>query len=427
MALSQAEQQAIFEESLRKKKMEQSGETNPISSESPNVQKQAENTQNKALAQVLTGNPKATMRMLASDPANQQNINTLVDQVDTKQVVKDQTKQIISNPQALLQKHNEIETKIQEGKPLGLLDTFVQTASFFIPQALGMVVGGALEGTEGAVAGGELGGALGQQYRQYQQDQQKLGLAQHAEARQTREGIVDRSIKIQALDPNSLENKLATEKLAVSKGRLQLDQINTARLAKEQRLREQRSERDYKLREAKFGLDKVKESQLSDSQVKDLNGVKEVTRQLSSFNFNGLNSSGPVEGRIKSFAESLGISKDVDFIELKAQTGSVLAKYMQSISGSAISEREATRLIGNLPTVKDNSVAFISKLNRFQRELDISLKSKVDSITKGQELRAESAKKFLEKDKPIKSTAITRENPRSELERLRKLKASKGK
>jgi hypothetical protein len=446
MALSQEEQQAIFEESLKQKKVQQdkesnifdrvstatrrelpsTAETQPISTESANVQKQIAETQNKVIDQFVKTKPEVQTRMISKTAP--QEVNTLIDSAPAPDNIKNAAKKIHNDPAALAKKHTEIAQKKMEGKPLGMLDTFMDSASLLIPQALGMVVGGIVGGAEGAV-GAFKGAAAGHkqvtdlQDRAFQKDitKEKLGIQKK---RAAMEGI---------------SGERAERRLDIQEERLQLAKEEEGRKDREAQIRQERFERQQALNEQKFGLSTTKAGQLSDKQTDDLSNIDVALSQVNQFNFKALSDTGPVEGRLRSFAESMGVESNLDFVELKAQINATLADYMKTISGSAVSEQEAERLKAILPQAKDSAPAFKAKLFRFEKQLRARMKTKVAGITKGQSLKSKSAKRFLEGNETAKDIQKTKQTVQQikqkqvqkgltadKLKRLKELRAKAG-
>jgi hypothetical protein len=427
MARTTEEQQALFEESLEEQRRRQAGEPNAIGPASPNVQKQQQETQTKVFAEFMKAKPSVQTRMISQSAPEQ--VATILDQAPAPDNIKNQAKRIHADPQALARKHNEIENKRVEGKPLGLLDTFLEASAFFLPQALGAAVGGILEGTEGAVAGAEEGGRLGTSFRQAKLQQEQLELRKAKTEADISQG--ERALGIRAEQAQATEQRLAQ-----AEERLQIQRQEESRKEREARLRQERFEQQQALNIDKFGLTTKKSEELSDKQVDDLSNIQVALDQVNDFNFKALTTTGPVEGRIRSVAESMGIESNLDFVELKAQVNATLADYMKAISGAAISEKEAERLSAILPQAKDSAPAFKAKLARFERQLRSRLKTKVTGITKGQVLRSASAKRFLEgketsadvrkeKAPAVKRTAVRRLSA-DKLQRLKELRAKRG-
>ncbi len=106
---------------------------------------------------------------------------------------------------------------------------------------------------------------------------------------------------------------------------------------------------------------------------------------------------GPVEGRLSALISKTGYN-DPSFLAIQSIMGKYTADYMKSISGAAISEREAERLSGLIPNVNQQEAKFHSNLSTAKRELDFKLRtnarewgfkdadnaiSKIDSIGMG--------------------------------------------
>lgn len=66
--------------------------------------------------------------------------------------------------------------------------------------------------------------------------------------------------------------------------------------------------------------------------------------------------------------------------KLKSLTGSVLAEYIKSISGAAVTNEEAARLLAVVPNMNDDDKIFNDKLDQFQKILNSSKEEKIKAI-----------------------------------------------
>jgi len=143
---------------------------------------------------------------------------------------------------------------------------------------------------------------------------------------------------------------------------------------------------------------KTEHAQLSDKQVDKLGDLIASYRSANDIKgMRALNSVGPVEGRLKKAWTDMGFKGNPDFVKLKTEVGTLLASYMKSISGVAISEPEAQRLEKLIPSLKEDKANFLAKLDVFQKQLVRSIESQVDIISIGQPLRAETARNVFQK------------------------------
>lgn len=75
---------------------------------------------------------------------------------------------------------------------------------------------------------------------------------------------------------------------------------------------------------------------------------------------------GPVRGLLGEIANWLGIEA-IEPAALRAMTGEVFARYVQSISGAAASDKEVQRLMRNMATMRDQDDVFAAKLQVMKR------------------------------------------------------------
>jgi len=132
----------------------------------------------------------------------------------------------------------------------------------------------------------------------------------------------------------------------------------------------------------KLELKKEMMGRLSDKQLsmvanydKSLDIIKTIIEDKSKFD------TGPVAGRWHTMAGWVGMN-DAKKAAFKAEVGDQLAQYIKSISGAAVSEQEAARLIANLPTMNDNDEQFISKLNTVRERLEQGRRIDLDLMGK---------------------------------------------
>jgi hypothetical protein len=293
------------------------------------------------------------MQVAASQAPDQ--VKTIVDNMSADESVRFQVKKLIDNPQALAQQQARIDTQKAEGKPMGMVDQFVDGLQFFMPTALGALVG-SLGGSAAAVEGAEMGTKLGKDYRDFKGQNFDRTL----KAKQVESDIAAQQM---AAGVNAMNADLRARELSNTEKRIAME------MKREQRLQTMGMQQ-LGLREQAQNLNEMKAGQLSDKQADDISSLYDTQDQLKSFNLDALKTTGPVEGRIRNLAESFGLEQNTDFIELKANIGSTLSNYMKSISGAAVNENEAKRLSAILPSVKDNDDQFVTKLTRFQNELN---------------------------------------------------------
>lgn len=165
-------------------------EPNPMGRNSPNVQKQANNTANAMVnniqpniapvSQELPGAPTysapdVTNAAVTTAP---QDVKNLIKELPGDDTVKSQVSQLVDNPEQFQQFSAKVQQKKTTGQPVGMVDSFVDALSFFLPTALGAVVGTAVGGAETGVAAADTATALTGQYRQYNMDRAKMQQAQ---------------------------------------------------------------------------------------------------------------------------------------------------------------------------------------------------------------------------------------------------------
>ncbi len=102
---------------------------------------------------------------------------------------------------------------------------------------------------------------------------------------------------------------------------------------------------------------------------------------------------GPYASRIENASDWIpGTEMDEKFVRTQQLVGIQLADYVKSISGSAVSEQEAARLLKNIPNMTDKPKAFKTKLNQFRKDLAEAKELKLRNIGK----QKKSAKKYMD-------------------------------
>lgn len=288
------------------------------------------------------------------------------------------------------------------------------------PQAIGLLVGGLLGGRDGAIQGGQQGAQAGQAINTVLNAAQKRDDQRHdaefiqdlqLDAARSREEQADvlNGIKQQNADNKARElgqlkasneffSKSTRQPLIDTKRGFFLDlkgnrvnpedvgsfkdlsdedrdaqrEISTAQLL------ERRTSNQLAL--AKFQQSKSDKDELSDKQSEEIadlqSGIKSVGRIKSLSN---KVDTGPISGRIQDAKSTIGLASK-DFVKLRSETGSTLAKFVKSISGGAVSEEEAQRLAKLIPQTNDDEKTFNAKLEQFEIILKDSLDAKATAI-----------------------------------------------
>lgn len=411
-----------IQEFLDKQKKKKMSEPNPISKESPNVQDQASktaDTMSRAMTQPAVRTeptapaaaeaysrltPQDQMQVIASTAPNEAKV--VVDQMPGDDSVKFQVKKMFDDPKMLQQQQASIAQKKAAGQPTGMVDNFVDALTFFLPTALGAAIGAIGGGNAAGAAGAQAGTELGNAYRQYGLDKAKLQQQQMLNEQEMLLRQNQAAYYQNRADATQANMGFRQQEIENAKTRLELEKDREQRLLGQGNVKQDLAREKQSLASQQFALSQEKAAQLSDKQLNNIGEIQNVKNQLDSFNLDTLNSTGPIEGRIKNLASNMGLSTDAKFEDLKAGIGSTLANYIKSMSGTAASDREVARLQSILPSVKDNNLQFITKLNRFKKELGGHLDTKFNLIAKGQSLKAKTVEKIKEKSKNVDSDKV---------------------
>ena len=300
-----------------------------------------------------------------------------------------------TKPEAMAEKVVTNEMDRKQNKPVSTKDSFMEAFTHFLPQIGGMAIGGLLEGTEGAIAGGKQGAALGASLREHK-------LAKRQEERKDRqEDRKDKALELKQIKATEPDKLTAWQKAQLKMHEEGMD----AREIEESRRREKLKldEKKLGLSREKFGLSKQQVSQLSGKQVETLSNFNSVLASVDRINEKIPKiKSGPLAGRAQTLAQFADLAPK-EFTAMKAETTNALAAYVKSISGAAVSELEAQRLQGIMPHVNDAPDVFEQKTKTFQRIVRDNKKIFAQAIATGQPLKAGTIKGLMEAETKFKS------------------------
>lgn len=92
---------------------------------------------------------------------------------------------------------------------------------------------------------------------------------------------------------------------------------------------------------------------------------------------------GPYASRIEDKASLVpGVEKDPEFVKMQALVGDQLAKYVKTLSGTAVSDEERARLEKNIPMMTDKPGEFKAKIKIFRDTLNEAKKRTISNIEK---------------------------------------------
>jgi len=312
----------------------------------------------------------------------------------------------------------DLKNKGQHDKRSGPASQFTEALSFFLPQIIGGLIGGAMEGTEGAVGGIEASGQARDAFLKHQQTNRTLASKENQSDYKTfvdSEGspVTKVGDKFFNLDKKQVPSKGITHATTFRQTR-SLDQRNTEGVDRNDRFNK------------KYDLDKQKASQLTPKQVE---GRANMTNVLASIDRISALKKGVDTG---PFADKWGrLTEYFDkqpqgFTELKSETSDSLAKYVKALSGAQVSEMEAQRLGAIIPNTSDNDETFKKKLKIFKTIMEDNQAAFDQAIKSGQPLKAgqivglqEAEKEFLSKRGPAKkSKGVMTDKQRNRMKEL---------
>lgn len=256
---------------------------------------------------------------------------------------------------------------VNKGGEPSVKDAFIEALTFFLPTALGALVGGVIEGDEGVIAGAEAGGSLGASFRDFQFKQAEFKLKEaeleegdQAVAKHQQTDFVDREGQPISFNPET--NQFIKADGSVAQQGEFIDPV-TSRQANSLEIRKsQLSLNDLKLRhkiakDAQLSDKQVEKFTLMDTVLDSLDRIEVIKKEVAT---------GLGRDKFQSMAEMADLAPK-KFTELRAETASALANYVNSISGKQVTEAEAQRLKKLIPTVEDGGDVFEVKLKAFRR------------------------------------------------------------
>ena len=339
---------------------------------------------------------------------------------------KDEVAENISNPNKVLELGKQ-EQNSQE--PQSGTSILTKALIGFLPAVAGAIFGGAEAGAEGAKIGQSALAQLSkEELSSRAQENALIGQRQSLDAKRA-EKEADRQFQLYKQEDLFKRKGDIQQQKAENVGKTPLTPFQAQSLyIRKQQADDLRAAEGRRLQSMNNQLDRSK--QLSDKQVETLSDVKYAKSALADINLTALSETGPIEGRIRSFGSSLGLSSGVDFDTIKNETGLFFTDFIKSMSGATVSDSERRDLLDLVPKVSDSEDKFVNSLNTFKKRLDRTLKSKVTGIVRGQPLREKAARAFLLPDEVKKEKAAPKEaapaqdtDLRAKLNRLRELKA----
>lgn len=248
---------------------------------------------------------------------------------------------------------------------------------FFAPQAAGMALGAAFEGTQGAIAGAEEAGKLRDAFADFKfkkmeveqkiaQAKQNYQLAGDYADEQGRPITFDRTTnKFFSMDGNPLDT------------------------TKIRNLKNERSAQFANLQQQSFDLRAKGQGQLSDKQVESLasaDALDRLTGEIDALIDNV--STGPLSGRFQSAMSEIGMASD-EFVTYENFTKNLTLQFTKFLTGAQMTDAEAKRIAALIPNETDSPKTGKAKLEAFKRYMKIHKGAIANSIKTGQPLRSD--------------------------------------
>lgn len=265
-------------------------------------------------------------------------------------------------------------------------DQFKEAMLFFAPQLIGGLIGGAIEGDAGAVAGFEKSGELRDSFIDFQQEQTELELKKVA-AKNKKE-----KRDFQQLRGSSYrlpDGTLVPMFGDASTGAL-LHPVTHMPLKPEE-MQNIISEESRRLagQEHRF----VDDTQFSGKQQEVQSGFDNTRASLDAIDtlFDVRDeSTGVVTGRYNDLAAMAG-QDNAKYVALRTETGAAIASFLKTTSGATVSEQERAFLRTIIPTTTDSPAEFQTKLGTFRTIVLRQQRKELKSIADLQPLKRKTA------------------------------------
>lgn len=298
----------------------------------------------------------------------------------------------VSDPQMVERaiQRSESGESFQPSQGGGVKDTWEEALTFFAPNIIGGLFGGLVEGTEGMIQGMDAGQALGDSYRQNQMAQAKLANDISLSQLQNQARGVDVTNFVDMEGNPVRHNKLTGEFFDAGGSLINPAQVKRTNVFTQDRTIDMRNKDRAGITERfnkKYGLEQEKASQMSDAQVDQFKSILDTFSALDeTLEAKQHVNTNIVTSKLNDFLEVVGMAPEA-YTKLKTLTNDTLAKYVKSISGVAVSEKEFERLSTILPNVKDQNDVFVSKLNTVKQILERNRNNLERAIKSGQPIR----------------------------------------
>jgi hypothetical protein len=284
---------------------------------------------------------------------------------------------------------------------------------FLAPRALGMALGGALEGTQGALAGAEQAGKLQDQYNQLSLQKEELELKKQKAHSDISVGRQNYQLLQDFTDERGGPISFDKTTRKFFSGNKEVDSSKLVNLKNE------RSNRFATLQEQNLGIKSQQVGQLSDKQVETFAGMKATAGYLTEMERLAPKADiGIMATPINRLQENIGKASP-EFTQLLFLTRASRAEYIKLLSGTAFSNQERESYMEMLPNEGEPLNTYLNKLKAFQRLMEIKERATGTTITKAQPLKAGAVQRVLETSQSTGKAPILTPSQKARLEQLK--------
>lgn len=313
---------------------------------------------------------------------------------ELSRIEQDQAVEDAKDTNKLMEGSTQSQKDKSEGKQGSVKNEFLEAITYFLPSIAGLAIGGAIGGEAGAAEGAQLGMKAGESYYQAKERERERELKYGPQGQMR--GRKFQQTEYTDKDGNPITyDPVANKHIKADGTEATADDFQNSKDARQAR-RLERTDKSLLLSEMKVKHSISKDTQLSDKQVDAFTAMKKVESGLDR-----------IEKLKKDVATGLGIKQFRDaqelfnaapkkYSELKAEAASVLADYINAISGKQVSDKEAERLKALIPSPEDAPRTFDAKMKAFKRITSSSYRALRGTILKGQPLKEGSLKNFDE-------------------------------
>ena len=315
----------------------------------------------------------------------------------------------------------------------GVKNGFKEALTFFLPELIAGLGGAVFEGSAGFLAGSEAGGQARDSFQGFQDNQRKLAQADRRLDLQSRAPQVGKPFQQSGWRLKDSKTPITYD----ASTNIFTDPFDPSRKITRDMVEENvqaRQDQNFGLRSEQFDHNKVKDSQLTPAQLKELGQIESVASQIDRLEgFKKSVDTGPLAGRVQSYAQ-LADAAPEEFTKLRSQANALTLQFTKMMQGSRPSDMDLIFVQEMIPEANDNDKTFGAKLDLLTEFMEEEGNIFRESIVKGQPLKAGAVEKFarskgvrLPKERSSSTKQSTLSMSPEQKQRLQELREKYGK